>query len=244
MTLFRSTIYFFVMLTITVFFSILIIASAPFKSQNWLGALGHGWSKTNNWWLYLLCRLKYKLYQAENIPEKGKTFIYMINHQSAWETLALREILPSRQAWVLKKELTYIPIFGWALMVYDSIAIDRNAGKKALKQLLEQGTRSLTEHGNSIIIFPEGTRTAVGEDKKYAIGGAMLASKTGVPIIPIAHNAGAFWERKAILKYPGTIDMIIGEEITTKGKKASEINKEVKEAIDAMKARLPISKVE
>lgn len=241
MILFRSIIYFFTMLLISTFFSILIVLSYPLQSQNWLGMIGYAWSVTNRFCLSALCGLNYKVHQSENIPEKGDVVIYMSNHQSAWETVAFREILPYRQAWVLKKELLWIPIFGWALMVYDNIAIDRKSGKQALKQLLKKGESSLKQRHNSVIIFPEGTRVAIDEDRPYAIGGAMLASKTGVPIVPIAHNAGYFWKRQAMKKYPGVVDVIIGEKIQTQGKKPKQINMEVKAAIDEMKARLPIT---
>ena len=242
MRLIRSAIYFVCMLIITVISSILIVLSAPLQSKNVLGELGRRWAMTNSWWLNFLCGLNYKVHQAENIPAKGDVVIYMANHQSAWETVTLREILPPLQTWVLKKELLYIPFFGWALKVYKNIAIDRKAGKKALKQLIHEGIISLEERGCSVIIFPEGTRVGLNENKKFNIGGAMLAAKSGYPVVPLAHNAGAFWQKDTLLKLPGTIDIIIGEKIETKGKKATQINEEVKAAIDEMRARLPITK--
>jgi len=188
------------------------------------------WGGVNIWLLGKLCGLHHEIRGKENLP-KGNTVV-LSKHQSAWETMALRYILPPEQAWVLKRELLWVPFFGWALALVEPIAINRKAGTKAVKQVISQGVDQLKK-GRNVIIFPEGTRVAPGDKKRYGVGGALLAQKAGVPIIPIAHNAGNFWRRRDIKKYPGVIQVIVGEPIDTKDKTAAEINLEVETWIES-----------
>jgi 1-acyl-sn-glycerol-3-phosphate acyltransferase len=132
----------------------------------------------------------------------------------------------------------WIPVFGWALAPFKPIAIDRKAGRKSVKKLLEDGKRWL-EAGSSIVIFPEGTRVSPGQRRSYGIGGALLAERSGRPVLPIAHNAGVFWPRRSIAKYPGVIDLVFGPLIPVAGKKAQEINGEVERWIEDTVASLP-----
>jgi 1-acyl-sn-glycerol-3-phosphate acyltransferase len=171
---------------------------------------------------------------------EGGNAIILSKHQSAWETIALRGILPFNQAWVLKRELMWVPIFGWALAMVNPIAINRKAGREAARQVITQGTQRL-EQGRYVIIFPEGTRVAPGERKKYGHGGAMLAEKSGYPIIPIAHNAGVFWRRRGLKKYPGTIQVVIGPRIETQGLSMKEIHQRVEDWIESTVESLPNS---
>jgi len=171
----------------------------------------------------ICCHLTYEVEGLENLP-KDQAFIVLSKHQSAWETLSLRVILPM-QTTVLKKSLTKIPFGGWALASLKPIAIDREDPRAALRALAEQGIARLKE-GLIVVIFPEGTRAAPGEDKKFNVGGAMLAQKSGYPVIPLAHNAGEFWPRYSFLKYPGTIKVKIGPVINSTDKKAKDINSE------------------
>jgi 1-acyl-sn-glycerol-3-phosphate acyltransferase len=124
---------------------------------------------------------------------------------------------------VIKRELLYFPIWGWSLLTLKSIVINRKNQREALRVLLEQGTRYLNE-GLSVLVFPEGTRAGAGELLKFNAGGAMLAHKSGYPVIPVAHNAGDFWPRYSFFKYPGVIKVKIGSAIESKGRKAAEIN--------------------
>ncbi len=156
----------------------------------------------------------------------------MSKHQSAWETIALRGLLPPEQSWVLKKELMSVPFFGWGLRMVEPIAIDRSSGRNAIKQIVNEGV-SFLEKGRWLIIFPEGTRVAPGERKKYGMGGGILAEKSGYPVLPISHNAGNFWKRRGLRKFPGTIKLVIGEKISTDGKKASQITREVEAWIES-----------
>ena len=173
--------------------------------------------------LELCCGLSYEVEGLENIP-RGKAAIILSKHQSAWETIALRQII-SPQTAVLKKSLLLIPFGGWALATLKPIAIDRKNQKQALQMLIEQGIVRLQE-GLSVVIFPEGTRVAPGDSKKFNAGGAMLAQKSGFPVIPLAHNAGEFWPRNSFLKYPGVIKVKIGPQIDSENKKTKEINAE------------------
>ena len=130
------------------------------------------------------------------------------NHQSAWETLAFQVIFPP-QVWVVKRELLWIPFFGWGLAMLSPIAIDRGAGMRALRQTLEQG-RDRLGGGYSIVIFPEGTRVAPGDRRPFHPGGAWLAIQAGVPVLPVAHDSGRLWQRNAFIKRPGLITVSIG----------------------------------
>lgn len=192
------------------------------------------WSACNLWWLGITCGLKYEVIGKENIPQHP--CIVMANHQSTWETMALGPIFPPL-TWVVKRELFFIPVFGWGLALTHPIALNRSAGKKAVDQLVEKGIEKI-KAGRSILIFPEGTRTPPGTKRKFRVGGAILAEQSGAPIVPVAHNSGFFWARKQFTKKPGTIKMIIGPEITTIGKSAEQINKEVYEWICTQRDKL------
>ena len=187
------------------------------------------WSYTNNLLLKIFCGIDFKVEGRENL--NVKTAIILSKHQSTWETLALHSFTPYVH-WVFKRELMYIPVFGWALALTDPIGINRGAGRAAIKQLITEGKKKL-DAGKWMVLFPEGTRTAPGKTKKYKIGGALLAEKSGYPVIPIAHNAGEFWPRHSFIKWPGTISVVIGPAIETKGRSAEEINKEVFDWIEA-----------
>ena len=186
------------------------------------------------WWLRLTCDIKYRVIGAENIPQQP--CVVMCKHQSAWETLALQEILPP-QVWVMKKELLLVPFFGWGLAMSSPIAINRAAGRDALIQLVDQGQDRLNQ-GFFVVVFPEGTRIAPGQRSKYHIGGAWLANHTKSLVLPIAHNAGEFWGKNSFRKRPGTITLSIGQPISSKGMKTDALNKQVEEWIEGEMPRL------
>jgi len=181
------------------------------------------WSRTNNLLLRVFCGIKFTVEGVENLDVE--TAIILCKHQSTWETLALHSFTPYVR-WVFKRELMRIPVFGWALALTDPIAINRGAGRVAIKQLINEGTEKLNA-GKWMVLFPEGTRTSPGKTHKYKIGGALLAKKSGYPVIPIAHNAGEFWPRHSFIKWPGTISVVIGPAIESKGRSADDINEEV-----------------
>ena len=184
--------------------------------------------------LTVICGVGFEVTGAENIPESNG--ILLSKHQSAWETFALQIIFPA-QTWVLKRELLWIPIFGWGLWAGGAIAIDRNAGKKALMQVIKEGQDRL-DKGLWVVIFPEGTRKMPGERGKYNPGGAMLAARSGYPVVPVAHNAGSFWNAKRFVIRRGTIRVMVGPVIETAGRKTGEINEETESWIEARMAEM------
>ncbi|HBH34871.1 MAG TPA: 1-acyl-sn-glycerol-3-phosphate acyltransferase [Gammaproteobacteria bacterium] len=236
MTKIRSLIYFALFVVNTIVFGLLLTILGWIVPGGWSNAIANSWAALNSWLLKIICRLSYRVSGSENLPESAA--IIMSKHQSTWETIALRHIVGGKQAWILKRELLRVPIFGWALASMSSIAINRNAGRKAIIQIIKQGT-SLLNSGHRVMIFPEGTRTAPGEHGRYSMGGAVLAEKSGFPVIPIAHNAGYFWRRRDINKYPGVIDVVIGEPISTSGRHAKEIIGEVENWIENQMDQLP-----
>jgi len=193
-----------------------------------------GWAYFVMGWLKLTCGLEYRVIGRENIPDHP--CVVLAKHQSAWETIAFQTIFPP-QIWVLKRELLFIPFFGWALAALSAIAIDRSAGREALKQLVSQGKKRL-QRGLWVVIFPEGTRIAPGERGKYHIGGAWLATHTNATVVPVAHNAGEFWRKNSLLKQSGTITVSIGKPIDATGMKTEELNRQVEEWIEAEMPRL------
>lgn len=234
MNLLRSVIFFIVSLLVTAFYGVLV---PPFSivSQKIGYALARSWGLQIVRLAKLICGIDYNILGMENLPSTPS--IVMAKHQSAWETVSLLALMP-RASWIIKRELVYVPFVGWALASLKSIAIDRKSGKNARDQILEQGREYLAA-GQWVIIFPEGTRVAPGQKGRYGIGGAWLASQTGTPIVPIAHNAGELWQRNAFIKSPGTVTMSIGPVIETKDKTSLEIIRQVEAWIENEMARLP-----
>jgi 1-acyl-sn-glycerol-3-phosphate acyltransferase len=179
------------------------------------------WARFCIWWLWITCNIRYEIKGEENIPDQA--VIVFSKHQSTWETLFLPVLTKRHQAWILKQELMWVPFFGWAMAAIGTIPIIRGSGRTAIKRIIELGKRYM-EKGSWIMVFPEGTRVAPGEEKRFGIGGAMLAASTQAPVLPIVHNAGEFWPRKGFLKYPGTIQVVIGPPIDTTGMKADTVN--------------------
>jgi 1-acyl-sn-glycerol-3-phosphate acyltransferase len=236
MILIRSSIYFILLLISTIIIATigtLTVWAFPKDKIFWID---HTWSRINLWGLKHICGLNYSLRGEDNIPEDS--CIIFAKHQSAWETIALISIIPGPKAWVLKRNLLHVPFLGWVMRYFKPIAIDRESGRKAIEQIIDQGTQRLQD-GKNVFIFPEGTRVAPGTRKRYGIGGAKLAEKSAYPVLPIAHNAGVFWRRRDIRKYPGTIDVRIGPLIETKGLNAAEINRAAENWIESTMDHLP-----
>jgi 1-acyl-sn-glycerol-3-phosphate acyltransferase len=218
----RSTLFFIFYALTAVLFSCLgvLLWPLPFK---WRYAVVSQWAKTNIWLLEKICDVRLEVEGSEHIGDEPAVII--CKHQSAWETLALQAVFPP-QVWVLKRELLWIPFFGWGLASLKPIAIDRKAGRKALSQVIEQGLDRLSS-GAWVVVFPEGTRVAPGYIGKFGIGGARLAVETGYPVIPVAHDAGHYWPKRGFLKHPGTIRMQIGAKIDTSGIEAADLNQQL-----------------
>lgn len=192
------------------------------------------WAHFALWWLNKTCGLGWRVIGCEHLPPGPA--IVLCKHQSAWETFAIQKILPPH-VWVLKREVLWLPLFGWGLATLRPIAIDRKTMRRALRQVVTQGRERLQE-GMWIAVFPEGTRVRPGERQSYGIGGAYLAERTGCPVVPLAHNAGLFWPRQSLGKRPGTIEVVIGPPIDPRGKRAAEINALAEEWIEATSACL------
>ena len=178
--------------------------------------------------------LRYQVIGRENIPASPS--VILCKHQSAWETVSLQDIFPPL-VFVLKKSLLMIPFLGWAFAVVKMISIDRSAGKDALRQVIEQGSERLRA-GYWVVIFPEGTRIAPGETRRFKPGGAHLAVSAGALAVPVAHNAGEFWARNAFVKKPGLITVSIGPAIDPTGKTAAEITELAEQWIENEMRRL------
>jgi 1-acyl-sn-glycerol-3-phosphate acyltransferase len=193
-----------------------------------------GWS----WLVVHLARLivgiRWRVEGRENLPRRPS--IILSKHQSAWETLAFQLIFPP-QVHVLKRELLWIPFFGWGLALMSPIAINRSRGAAALRAMARLGHERLAQ-GFSIVVFPEGTRVAPGERRRYHPGGAWLAAATGVPVVPVAHNAGLCWPRNAFLKRPGTVTVRIGPSIDSRERDAEALNAMAEEWIEEQQKAL------
>ncbi|MEW6313022.1 MAG: lysophospholipid acyltransferase family protein [Pseudomonadota bacterium] len=216
---FRSTLFALLLLILTPPYSAIALLTFPLPAMARYRVISF-WSRIVVFLARVVCGIRYRVVGAEHIPRTP--CIVLAKHQSAWETLAFQTIFPP-QVWVLKRELLRIPFFGWGLAMMSPIAINRSAGREALRQLLEQGRDRLAQ-GFWVVIFPEGTRKAPGERGKYQIGGAWLAAHAGATVLPVAHNAGELWKRHAFIKYPGTITVSIGAPIDGAGMKAEEVN--------------------
>ena len=182
------------------------------------------WAVFILWWVKVTCGLKYRVHGADTINRENAGLI-LARHESAWETFAFQSIFP-RQAYVLKRELLKIPFFGWGMALLNPIAIDRSAGRKALNQLVKEGSQRLAD-GDWVVVFPEGTRMPAGEIGKINIGGAMLASKASSPVYLVAHNAGKYWPKNSFIKKPGCIDVYISEPLDVTEMSVAEINQQV-----------------
>ncbi|HSS63080.1 MAG TPA: lysophospholipid acyltransferase family protein [Gammaproteobacteria bacterium] len=226
-----------IVVTIVIAPFVMLAFALPYRARY---RIVYQWSRFNTWWLGVTCKLTHEVEGVENIPPEPA--IVLCKHQSAWETINLQHYF-SPQVWVLKRELLWLPIFGWALAMLRPIAIDRSAGRNAMSQVLEQGVARL-ESGCWVVIFPEGTRVPAGSKRRYKAGGATLAEKTGVPVVPVAHDAGLYWPRNSFIKYPGVVRLVIGPAIESRGKSAAEINREAESWIEETAQRLLAEKKE
>ena len=218
MLLLRSSLFFlgFVISTLVYALPCVLVRVLPYP---WCFAFVSSWCTFNVHWLRITCGIDYKIEGLENIPDEP--CIIMSNHQSTWETLAYPSIFPML-TWVIKKELLYVPFFGWGIASVEPIALDRKQGKKAMRKLIQDGKKKLSL-GRFILIFPEGTRIAYDEIKPLKSGGFVLAKQAKAKILPVAHDSGRLWSRHSFIKQPGTIQIRIGEPIEIGKQSADEL---------------------
>ncbi len=219
MTALRSALFAFALLLITPPYALVALATFPLPRLARYRVIA-GWSRAVLFFARTILGIDWRVEGHENLP--GRPSIILSKHQSAWETLAFQVLFPP-QVHVLKRELLWIPFFGWGLALMSPIAIDRSRGTAALRAMARLGRERLAQ-GFWIVVFPEGTRVAPGERRRYQPGGAWLAAATGAPVVPVAHNAGLYWPRNAFLKRPGTVTVRIGPSIDSSGRDAEAIN--------------------
>jgi 1-acyl-sn-glycerol-3-phosphate acyltransferase len=223
----RSSLFFIGQLITAPIFTLIALLAWP-VNPILRNQLISGWARSMIWWLRVTCNVRHEISGMENIPDMP--CIILAKHQSTWETFAFQAIFPT-QVYVLKRELLWIPIFGWGLAMTSPIAINRASGREALKQLVSKGQARLAQ-GLWVVIFPEGTRMRPHQQGKYHIGGAWLACQTKTPVLPVAHNAGHCWP-KGFIKQAGVIKLHIGPAIATADLKADALNLKVEQWIEA-----------
>jgi 1-acyl-sn-glycerol-3-phosphate acyltransferase len=234
MNLVRSVIFAILQTLLTIVFSMVALLSFPFSAHaryRLITAYNH----LVIWLARWVIGIRYVVQGTENLPSQPA--VILAKHQSAWETVAFLFLFPPVSP-VIKQELLRVPFFGWAFRMLSPIAIDRKAGREALKQIVSQGKAKLAQ-GFWVLVFPEGTRVAPGEKGKYGIGGGWLAAETGAPIVPVAHNAGEVWPKNAFIKRPGTVTVSIGPVIDSRGRSAAELTRAVEAWIETEMTRLP-----
>ena len=198
------------------------------------------WLRVAIWGCRVICGVQHRLQGMDNLPTAANTHAAVLlacKHQSTWETFALPGLMPHPLAYVFKRELLYVPFFGWAMGRLDMIHIDRSKRTEAWNKVAAQGKRLFAE-GVWVIMFPEGTRIDRGQKGSYKTGASRLAIDAGVPIVPIAATSARCWPRKSFLVRPGVIDISIGKPIPTAGRHADELMREVEGWIEAEMRRL------
>jgi 1-acyl-sn-glycerol-3-phosphate acyltransferase len=229
----RSLAFAVAQIVITPPYAIVALATFPLPRLTRYRVIS-GWAHVMIWLAKIILDIDYRVIGKEHLPKSPA--VILSKHQSAWETLAFQVIFPP-QVLVLKRELLWIPFFGWGLALTSPIAIDRSSGGRALKRMAELGRQRLAQ-GFWITIFPEGTRVPPGKKAKYHAGGAWLAVHCGARVVPVAHNAGLLWGRNAFLKRPGTVTVEIGTPIDSRAHTPESLNRLVEKWIEDRAASL------
>lgn len=228
----RSIIHLLLMSVTIMFCGLLMLVGKFFLKDHQLYAIGRTWCKFVIYSLRWICGVKWQVHGMENLPQDPNARVVVLcKHQSAWETLVLNWLLGRDLVFVFKKELLKIPFFGWALGSVDMIYIDRDARTQAMQKIIEQGNR-FADAGRWIIMFPEGTRVPRGQTQPYKSGGARVAIATRAQVLPIALSSAKCWPKGAWIKRPGTIDVVIGEPISSENKDHRELIEEVQSWIE------------
>ena len=236
----RSTLFFLWMaITVIPWGSFVVLVSIVLRGNTlyWICA---GWLRVALWGARLICGVRWRIVGMENVPSAadGQAAVLLASkHQSTWETFAYPALMPHPLCYVFKRELLWIPFFGWSMARLDMIHIDRSRRTEAWNKVAAQGRR-IMGLGNWVIMFPEGTRIARGERGSYKTGASRLAIATGVPIVPIAVNSARCWPRRSFLLRPGVVTISIGQPIASEGRAPEELMRQVEDWIETEMHRL------
>jgi 1-acyl-sn-glycerol-3-phosphate acyltransferase len=233
--LFIRSLVFFIYSTIAItIYSIIVVCSFPFPLRYRYALIRYFCYVYINV-LRVICGINYVVEGLENIP-KDRCGIVLCKHQSAWETFFM-PIIFNEPAVIIKRELLWVPFFGWGLAAAEPIAINRSEKSGAMQQVITKGRKCL-EEGRWVLVFPEGTRVPAGKVGHYKLGGARLAAATGYPVIPVAHNAGRVWPRRGFIKKPGTVTVVVGPMMETEGRTPEDILDSAKRWIESTVLRI------
>jgi 1-acyl-sn-glycerol-3-phosphate acyltransferase len=232
-TFLRSALFALALLLITPPYALIALATFPLPRMARYRVIS-GWSRLVVRLAKLILGIDWRVEGQENLPSRPA--VILAKHQSAWETMAFQLIFPP-QVLVLKRELLWIPFFGWGLALMSPIAIDRSRGLAALREIARRGRERLAQ-GFWVVVFPEGTRVAPGATREYHPGGAWLACASGAQVVPVAHNAGRFWPRNAFVKRAGTVTVRIGPPIDAANRDAKTVNELAKTWIEEQQRAL------
>ncbi|MEY2685399.1 MAG: hypothetical protein RJA09_2543 [Pseudomonadota bacterium] len=238
MSLIRSVLHLLFMGVTVVPWALAVLLAAPLLNSTRIYWMCAGWLRVAVWGGRWILGIRNQVIGYDNLPV-GQTApaVLLVKHQSTWETFCMPTLMPHPLAYVFKKELLYVPFFGWAMAKMDMIHIDRSKRAQAFSRVVEQGRRLLAQ-GTWVIMFPEGTRISRGEQGTYKSGGTRLAVQTGAPVIPVAVTSAKCWPRKALLKRPGVVEFSIGKPIPSVGRDPDDLMREVEAWIEAEMRRL------
>ena len=236
----RSAVFVFWMAVTVVPWALAVVLLSIFVLGDPIYWLCVGWLRTAVWGARAICGVRARVHGMDHLPtvaDRTASVILLSKHQSTWETFAFPCLMSHPLAYVFKRELLYIPFFGWAMARMDMIHIDRSRRAEAWNRVAVQGAK-LMARGHWIIMFPEGTRIARGQKGNYKAGGTRLAVTTGRPVVPIAVNSARCWPRKSFLLRPGVVDVSIGKPIDSVGREPDELMRQVEAWIEAETRRL------
>ena len=231
----RSAVYVLFLVLTVIPYALTVVLLSIFVRGTRLYWFTIGWLRLSIWGARVICGVRARLHGMENLPDSA--VILLPKHQSTWETFAFPGLMPHPLSYVFKRELLYIPFFGWAMARLDMVHIDRSKRSEAWSRVAEQGKRFM-DQGNWVIMFPEGTRGPRGGRGTYKNGGTRLAVTTGTPVVPIAVTSARCWPRKSFVLTPGVIDVSVGKPIASIGREPDELMREVETWIEAEMHRL------
>ncbi len=238
MALIRSVLHLLWMAVTVIPWALAVLVFSLFGSSTQIYWMCVGWLRVAVSGGTVILGIKNRVMGMENLPTGDTSAaVLLLKHQSTWETFCMPTLMPHPLAYVFKKELLYVPFFGWAMARMDMIHIDRSQRAQAFNKVVEQGRRLMSQ-GVWVIMFPEGTRIERGQKGVYKTGGTRLAIETGAPVIPVAVSSAKCWPRKAFIKKPGVVDFSIGPPISSVGRKPEELMREVEAWIEAEMRRL------